>query len=162
MMLAHDVCLRPIEDTDLAFLRELYASTRQTELEHIAWSQAAKEAFLIQQFHAQHNYYQAHFPQAEFQVIEFAGEPIGRAYLYWSDAHLQIIDVALIPSRRGQGIGSHLLGEWLNHADAQGLSSRLYVEHYNTAQNLYRRLGFETTGENGVYLKMLRPANQAN
>lgn len=157
-----EVTLRPIGDADLAFLLKLYASTRQTELEHVAWDQAAKDAFLRQQFHAQHDYYQAHFPQAQFQVIESAGKPIGRAYLHWADAHLQIIDIALMPPLRAQGIGSRLLKGWLDNADAQGLSAGLYVEHYNPAQNLYRRQGFEVTGENGVYLKMLRPANQAN
>ncbi|MCE3025390.1 GNAT family N-acetyltransferase [Salinicola sp. DM10] len=133
-----------------------------SELEALPWDQSSKSAFLNQQFAAQHNYYQAHFPHADFQVIESAGTPIGRAYLLWSDIHLQIIDISLIPSYRGQGLGSQLLAQWLARADAQGLDTGLYVESYNPAQNLYRRMGFEVTGADGVYFKMLRPANQAN
>ena len=154
--------LRPIEHEDLPFLEALYASTRLEELANLPWEQTAKDVFLNQQFNAQHHYYQTHFPEAQFQLIEHAGTAIGRAYLLWGDAHLQIIDIALIPSCRGQGIGSQLLGKWLARADAQGLDTGLYVESYNPAQALYRRHGFAITGENGVYLKMLRPANQAN
>ena len=157
-----EVKLRPTENEDLPFLQSLYASTRLEEIARLPWDQTAKDAFLSQQFTAQHSYYQAHFPHAEFLLIEHAGNPIGRAYLLWTNAHLQIIDLALIPTRRGQGIGSQLLGEWLDRADAQGISTGLYVESYNPAQRLYRRHGFEITGEDGVYLKMLRPANQAN
>ncbi|VXC17803.1 N-acetyltransferase [Pseudomonas sp. 8Z] len=146
----------------MPFLQALYASTRTEELAKLAWDQSAKDAFLKQQFTAQHSYYQAHFPHAEFQLIELTGAPIGRAYLLWDDSHLQIIDIALSPTWRGQGIGSQLLEQWLDRADAQGLSTGLYVESYNRAQTLYRRNGFEVTGEDGVYLKMLRPANQAN
>ncbi|PKM13837.1 MAG: N-acetyltransferase [Gammaproteobacteria bacterium HGW-Gammaproteobacteria-5] len=156
------ISLRPIASEDLPFLNELYASTRIEELASLPWDKAAKDAFLDQQFNAQHSYYQAHFPQAEFQLIELAGSPIGRAYLLWDEAHLQIIDVALLPAQRGQGIGSRLLRDWLSCADAQELSAGLYVESYNPAQTLYRRNGFIVTGENGVYLKMLRPCHQAN
>ncbi len=146
---------------DLSFLEALYCSTRMRELAELPWDQSAKSAFLNQQFAAQHNYYQAHFPHADFQVIESAGTPIGRAYLLWSDIHLQIIDISLIPSYRGQGLGSQLLAAWLERADDQRLSAGLYVESYNPAQNLYRRQGFEVTGEDGVYFKMLRPVHQA-
>ncbi len=152
-----EIRLRPISGEDLPFLRELYASTRTEELASLLWDQAAKDAFLDQQFNAQHSYYQTHFPHAEFLLIEHAGHPMGRAYLLWDGAHLQIIDLALIPAWRGQGIGSQLLHGWLSRADAQGLSVGLHVESYNPAQNLYLRNGFAVAGENGVYLKMLRP-----
>jgi ribosomal protein S18 acetylase RimI-like enzyme len=38
------------------------------------------------------------------------------------------------------------------------MAAVLYVETDNPVQELYRRLGFEAVGENGVYLQMRRPA----
>ncbi|MFV3307726.1 GNAT family N-acetyltransferase [Pseudomonas sp. NY15181] len=142
----------------MAFLRKLYASTRADEMAQVPWDQADVDAFLTQQFNAQHDFYQAHHPDADYLVIEADGEPIGRAYLLWTASHLQIIDIALLPAHRARGIGGGLLRQWLERADRQGLSVGLYVEGYNPAQRLYQRNGFEVEGENGVYLKMRRPA----
>lgn len=147
---------RPAVDADLAFLRRLYASTRSAELAQVAWEPAALDAFLAQQFDAQHQYYQAQFPDAEFLVIEADAQSVGRVYLHWGSAHLQIIDLALLPSHCGLGIGGRVLGQLLERADAQGLSVGLHVEHYNPAQRLYARHGFAVVGENGVYLKLRR------
>nr|WP_024306779.1 GNAT family N-acetyltransferase [Pseudomonas sp. P818] len=156
-----EVTLRSIEDADLAFVRKLYGTTRAHELEHTPWDQAARERFVDQQFQAQRSYYQAHYADAEQYVIEQAGQPIGRAYLLWTDTHLQIIDLALLPEACGRGIGGELLGRFLERVDREGLSAGLHVESYNPAQRLYFRHGFEVVGENGVYLKLRRnPSGQ--
>lgn len=155
-MLTPEVTLRPIEDADLAFVRKLYGTTRAHELEHTGWDHATRERFVDQQFQAQRSYYQAHYADAEQYVIEASGQPIGRAYLLWADTHLQIIDLALLPEACGSGIGSELLGRFLERADREGLSAGLHVESYNPAQRLYFRHGFEVVGENGVYLKLRR------
>lgn len=146
----------PAVDADLAFLRALYASTRSAELAQVAWEPATIDAFLTQQFDAQHHYYQAHFPDAEYLVIKADAQSVGRVYLHWGATHLQIIDLALLPSHCGQGIGTRVLGQLLERADAQGLSVGLHVENYNPALRLYTRLGFVVAGENGVYLKLRR------
>ncbi|MDH1011059.1 GNAT family N-acetyltransferase [Pseudomonas nicosulfuronedens] len=147
---------RPAVDADLAFLRALYASTRSAELAQVAWEPAAIDAFLTQQFNAQHHYYQAQFPDAEYLLIEADAQSVGRVYLHWGATHLQIIDLVLLPSHCGLGIGTRVLGQLLERADAQGLSVGLHVENYNPAQRLYARLGFAVVGENGVYLKLRR------
>ena len=151
-----EVSLRPIEDADLAFLRRLYGTTRAHELEHTSWDHATRERFVDQQFNSQRAYYQAHYPDAEQYVIEVSGKSIGRAYLLWTDTHLQIIDLTLLPEACGRGIGSELLGRFLERADSEGLSAGMHVESYNPAQRLYFRHGFEVVGENGVYLKLRR------
>lgn len=148
--------LRLVTPADFTFLRLLYGTTRAHELEHINWDQAARERFVDQQFQAQRSYYQAHYADAEQYVIEQAGQPIGRAYLLWTDTHLQIIDLALLPEACGRGIGGELLGRFLERVDREGLSAGLHVESYNPAQRLYFRHGFEVVGENGVYLKLRR------
>ncbi|MFJ4391778.1 GNAT family N-acetyltransferase [Pseudomonas soli] len=156
-----EVNLRPIVDADRAFLRTLYGTTRAAEMALLPWPQAATDAFLDQQFQAQHDHYQAQFADADFLVIEVAGEPIGRACLLWTDSHVQFIDMALLPAWCGRGIGSRLLGQWLARADERGLSAGLHVTSHNPALRLYQRCGFQVVGENGLSLKMSRPASIA-
>ena len=62
--------LRAFREDDLEFLCELYASTRADEMALlIDWSQEQKQAFLRQQFEAQHGYYQQQYPAARYDVI---------------------------------------------------------------------------------------------
>lgn len=62
-----------------------------------------------------------------------------------------LIDIALLPEYRNQGIGSILLRGLLTEAAAVGSSVRLQVLKGNPARELYARLGFLTTAENGPY-----------
>lgn len=155
-MSVQTLTLRLATPVDQPFLRMLYGTTRAPELEHTGWGRVARERFVDQQFEAQRSYYQAHYADAEQYVIEQAGQPIGRAYLLWTDSHLQIIDLALLPEACGRGIGGELLGRFLERVDREGLSAGLHVESYNPAQRLYFRHGFDVVGENGVYLKLRR------
>lgn len=150
--------LRPIDAADQAFLQRLYASSRETEMSRSGWPVEAIAAFLQQQFNLQQRYYQEHFPDGEFWLIEHDGEAIGRLYLFWGETTLQLIDIALLPECRGVGLGTALLDELLTRADSRGLAVGLHVETDNPARRLYRRLGFAVVGENGVYLEMRRPA----
>ncbi|PWB30533.1 GNAT family N-acetyltransferase [Pseudomonas sp. SDI] len=149
---------RPIAQGDLPFLQQLYASTRAEEMSHSGWSSEQIAAFLLQQFNAQHQYYQTHFPDGEFFVIERQGQAIGRLYLFWGQTTLNLIDIALLPACIGHGTGSAILAELLQRVDACGLACELSVEHYNPAQRLYARFGFEPVGESGVYRRLRRAA----
>ncbi|NVK42948.1 MAG: GNAT family N-acetyltransferase [Oceanospirillaceae bacterium] len=125
------------------------------------WPADAIAAFLRHQCQLQYLYYLEHFPDGEFWIVERHGTAIGRLYLFWGETTLQLIDIALLPEFRGAGLGSALLDMLLTRADGTGLSVGLHVEVDNPAQHLYRRLGFDTVGNNGVYLKMHRPAGTA-
>lgn len=157
-MPGEDARLRPITPQDLPFLRQLYASTREQEMARSGWSTELVADFLMQQFELQHRYYQAHYADGEFLLIERSGRPVGRLYLHWGASTLQLIDIALLPQERGRGLGSTLLAMLLERADARGLAVGLHVENDNPARHWYLRQGFAVTGENGVYLKMRRPA----
>lgn len=152
------VALRALHSEDMAFIERLYAGTRAEEMSHSGWPAEQIAAFLRQQFHAQHSYYQAHFADGEFSIIENAGQAIGRLYLFWGHTTLNLIDIALLPEWQNQGIGSELLTPLISRADEQGLAIELSVETYNPAQRLYARLGFQVINEAGVYLRMRREA----
>jgi ribosomal protein S18 acetylase RimI-like enzyme len=149
---AAGLTLRPMTDADLPFLARLYASTRMEELAVVAdWSEAQKATFLQMQFDAQHAHYQQHYAGADFLVIEQAGEAIGRLYLArWAREH-RIVDIALLPEQRGQGLGSALLQDLLDEAAAAGKAVTIHVEKFNPALRLYRRLGFAAVEDKGVY-----------
>ena len=150
--------LRPAVDTDQAFLRALYASSRAQEMEPLPWSQADKAAFLEQQFDAQHRHYQEHYREAEFSVILHAGQPIGRLYLFRGPRTYNLMDISLLPAWRGRGIGSYLLSLLAQEADMAGKSIRLYVEPDNPARRLYERFGFVITHQHPIYLEVHRTA----
>jgi len=67
---------------------------------------------------------------------------------------IHILDIALVPERRGEGIGTALLKQLLVEAEESGKVVILYVEQFNPAQGLYRRLGFQPVKDEGVYWMM--------
>ena len=136
---------------DLPFLAQLYASTRTDELAVTDWSDDHKAAFLDAQFRAQHAHYQQYYPNADRLVTMRGGEGIGRLYLErWPTQH-RIIDIAFLPEHRGKGLGEALLRDLMDEAAACGKAVSIHVEKFNPAMRLYRRLGFETVEDKGVY-----------
>jgi ribosomal protein S18 acetylase RimI-like enzyme len=142
---------RAIADADRPFLVRVYASTRAEELAAAPLTDAQKAAFLEGQFHLQHAHYQKHYPQADWLVTSRAGEDIGRLYIErWPSQH-RIIDIAFLPGHRGKGFGSALLRDLMDEAAACGKDVSIHVEKDNPAMRLYRRLGFITEEDKGVY-----------
>nr|WP_216821267.1 GNAT family N-acetyltransferase [Marinobacterium profundum] len=156
-----DYCIRTQQATDHSFLQHLYSSTRATELSAFGWPASAIDAFVLQQFWLQSRYYQDHFPNGDFWLIERHGQPIGRLYLAWGQVTVQLIDIALLPEQRGAGLGSRLLNELLARTDACGLAVKLHVESHNPALRLYQRLGFGIIADKDVYLEMHRSPQPA-
>ena len=147
--------LRRIREEDREFLRRLYASTREEELAQVTdWSAEQKEAFLTQQFEAQHDHYQKHYAEASFDLVLEHGEPIGRLYVSRWEREIRVVDVSLVPEVRGRGIGTALLRGLLAEAERTGKTVSIHVERFNRALHLYRRLGFREVQENGPYFEM--------
>jgi ribosomal protein S18 acetylase RimI-like enzyme len=156
MRLPEDVGLRPASAMDLPLLHRVYCSTRHEELRVLDWTMAEKAAFLQQQFDLQHRYYHEHFPEAQFCIIECAGQDIGRWYLDCKGSELRLIDIALLPEWRQRGIGSKLLRCLIDAADEGGRHILLHVEANNPVLALYARLDFEPLANDGVYVKLGR------
>lgn len=149
-----DITLRPATDADHVFLRRVYASTRDEEMKLTGWSRDEIESFLDMQFEAQHSYYHKQFGGAEFLVIQKAGKPIGRLYVDRREEEIRIIDIALLPADRRNGIGGALLREIIAEAASAAKLVRIHVERDNPALNLYQRLGFQKVEDQGVYYLM--------
>ncbi|MDQ0139616.1 GNAT family N-acetyltransferase [Cupriavidus necator] len=150
----HGIALRPVTDTDEAFLARLYASTRDAEMHRSGFSPAQRAAFLAMQFNAQQRAYRA-YPDAEFLLLLRHGEAIGRLYLQHNADSLRVIDLSLLPDHQNHGIGTRVLAAVLALAAGAGKTVALQVERFNRAQALYRRLGFRTVHDHGVYVSMV-------
>ncbi|MDQ3511498.1 MAG: GNAT family N-acetyltransferase [Pseudomonadota bacterium] len=151
------VVLRSATADDLPYLRQLYAGTREQELAAVPWPPAAKQAFVDQQFALQHQHYIRTYVGAEFLVVLCGGTPVGRYYLWHSEADFLIIDISLDPGMRGRGVGSALIGQTQSMAAERGCGVRLNVRRDNeAARRLYLRLGFlpGTCEEDDAYLPM--------
>ena len=149
--MAASLSLRPVLDADLPFMEGLYASTRRDELAAVPWPDAVKQAFLAQQFRAQHAHYTQHYGDAERLIVERSGQAIGRIYLHRRRHEHGVVDIGLLPEWRGHGFGTALMTDVIADARAAGKPVRIYVEKNNGARRLYVRLGFRALSEHGIY-----------
>ncbi len=150
-----NIQLRAILPEDELFSYSVYASTRESEMALVSWTGEQKAAFLRMQYEAQKAHYAAYFPSAQVFVIELANIPAGRMILNETGEDFLLIDIALLPEYRSQGIGSQLLQDLQQHAGQASKPIRLHVEIFNPAARLYERLGFRKTAESGIYEEMV-------
>ena len=149
--------LRDATTEDESFLFRVYADSRREELAVVPWSDEQRHAFLASQFAAQYRYYHEHYDGATYHVVLADGQPVGRIFVARWPAEIRIMDIALLTERRGNGIGTRLLGALCDEADAIAVPLSIHVEKQNRAQGLYRRLGFEEREDRGVYSFLVRP-----
>ena len=119
------------------------------------WTDAEKTAFVDMQFRAQHTHYRQHYPDADWLVAMRAGEQIGRLYLERTPArtlhHRHHLPAAA--SRPGIRRRAAAGFAWTRRRRA-GKAVEIHVEKFNPAMRLYRRLGFRTEEDAGVYDRM--------
>ena len=120
----------------------------------VDWNEEMKAAFVLQQFQAQHAWYQEHYVGASFDVILVDGAPAGRLYVHRREKEIRLVDITLLPEFRGGGRGSSILRDLMGEAEAAGKPLTIHVEVYNPAMRLYERLGFRPVEERGPYLLM--------
>jgi ribosomal protein S18 acetylase RimI-like enzyme len=149
------ITLRPIAPGDMELLLRVYRSTREEELAMVMdWTDEMKDAFVRQQFEAQHAWYQEHYQGATFDVILVDGAPAGRLYVHRREKEIRLVDITFLPERRQGGLGTSMLRDLLAEGEAAGKPVTIHVEVYNPALRLYERLGFRPIEERGPYLLM--------
>ncbi len=140
----------------LPFLRHLFIRQRWEQFAPLPWNDAEKIALLDNQFDLQHRQYLGRFPDGLFLVPSDPDGPVGRFYVAEDGADLRVVDILLVPERRGQGIGGALLAGLTETATALGRMVTLHVDKGNPAALLYQRLGFRVTADAGVSWQMDR------
>ena len=146
---------RPVNDNDIDFLLELYATTRSDIQQLIDWSPAQKANFIRMQFEAQHLHYKTHFPNTRFSVIlDSDDRRIGRYYLCLATNEVRVIDIAILPAHQRQRIGSAIITETMEKSRVAKLPLRLHVEKTNPALNWYLQMGFNEIEETDYTLHL--------
>ena len=149
------VKLDPVSNSDQDFLYKVFASTRREEVALTGWGAEQQESFLRMQFEAQRKSYLMQLPEAEYWVINYAGAAVGRLIVERTPQEIHIVDIAVLPEFRYQGIGSTLMAEIMREAAQNAKSVRLFVERFNPALRWYERLGFNVITSEPIYLEMI-------
>nr|WP_281377993.1 GNAT family N-acetyltransferase [Chiayiivirga flava] len=129
----------------------VYDAARADELDRAPWPPGQRERFVAHQFELQRTQYRAHYPGADFLVIEREGVVVGRVYLHRGAHELRLMDMALLPELRQRGIGTRLLRDLVAWCDGVPCPLTLHVEPFNPAYRLYRRFGFTWRRSTGIY-----------
>ena len=145
--------LRAALPTDVEFEQLLYASTRE-DLRPLG--PEVFDGLIGMQFRAQSMSIKLDHPRADRKIVLVDDAPVGRLVVDASANYVELIDIALLPDYRNQGVGTSVLRSVLAQADRIGRVVRLHVEKQNRAVRLYERLGFAITGDAGMYLAMSR------
>jgi GNAT superfamily N-acetyltransferase len=88
-------------------------------------------------------------------VIEVDGRAVGRVWVYLTDVECLVVDLALLPDYRRQGIGTQIVEEILAEADRAGVPARGHVERMNTASlAFWTRLGFRVSGGDALFYEI--------
>ena len=150
----HRVTLQPAVPSDDDLLYAVFASTRELEMQLLAWPRERRDALLRMQFEAQERQIGGGHASVERSIVLVDGRPVGRLYVSRDEACVHLLDIALLPEHRRRGIGTALI-TWLQaEAAAGGVPLRLHVARTNPAARLYQRLGFRPAGGDAVYAAM--------
>lgn len=139
--------LRQAGPDDESFLADLFAATRADLLGPVALPHDRLASLLAIQWRAQRAGYAQTHPAAVDSVIEIGRERIGRVLVEGRTAEVHLVDIALLPERTGEGIGSAVIDDLREQARSRDCALVLSVARDNVrAVALYRRLGFVEDG----------------
>lgn len=137
---------RPARAADRPLLLEVFAESRDLALQALPPQVLA--TVMEQQFSAQEASFAARTPEIEDLVILAAdGAPCGRLVLQDAADALRVVEVAILPSHRGAGIGAEVLRQVQARARIADRPVELAAHRGSPVLGLYRRLGFRVTAQ---------------
>ena len=134
---------------------QLFAVDKLAEFAAIGLPQPQAEALVQMQWRGRTLTYANQYPGAEDWTISLEdGTPIGRYLLQKTPQGLRMVDFAILPEWRGQGIGTQVLQQLIHNTATNGAVFSLRVEKNNRALNLYKRLGFTIVSSDEISFEM--------
>jgi ribosomal protein S18 acetylase RimI-like enzyme len=147
---ANALRLRPASVADAQCVETLYAATR-TDLRTMVSDSTIIDLLISMQHQAQIVGYRTTYPDAEYLMIEWHEEAIGRVVINSVAASLRIVDISVLPAARRQGHASAVLRCLQERAAAAGQELCLSVHQDNPdARRLYLALGFAVEAQDAV------------
>ncbi|MBR0689917.1 GNAT family N-acetyltransferase [Bradyrhizobium manausense] len=144
--------LRPASPIDAPFIRHLFEQVRTGQFAATGLSGPILDQILEQQFRSQAAGYAAQFPNAISLIVARDGAAIGRLLLHCTDEYWHVIDIALLPSECGRGIGTNILDALEASARRQGAGALTLVVLTSNpaARRFYQRQGFAEVRQAGA------------
>jgi ribosomal protein S18 acetylase RimI-like enzyme len=136
------VTTRPTDDDDAMLLFELYASARADELSRTGWKTPQQRHFFRMQAQIQEQHFSRHHDYLDRRTICVNGFSVGRLLVDRTPSGFTIVDIGLLPSFQGRGIGALLIHDLLEEAAEADLPVQLTLTRDNPALRLCERLGF--------------------
>lgn len=153
----HAIALRPAREHDAAFLNTVYRSVREPELLAMGWPDAQIEAFCEMQHRFRTAGYGQYLPPVESEVVLWEGTPVGMLAVCRNPERWVLVNIELLPSARGKGIGAELIARLQRGAAAAGVGLRLQAASGNPVVRLYARCGFARVADDGMVQQMEWP-----
>jgi ribosomal protein S18 acetylase RimI-like enzyme len=144
---------RPATIADTEFELALYASTRD-DLRPLGTE--VFDGLVGMQFRAQKMSIRVEHPHAENSIVTVDDIAVGRVVVDRAMKPIEVVDIALLPAVRGNGVGTSILQTVIVDAERQGRPIRLHIEKSNPAVRLYQRLGFVVSADAGMHWAMSR------
>lgn len=137
--------LRVARDHDRAPITEFYRQVRAPEFTALPWPPEHLHTLLDQQQALQRRHYESAYAQQVELLVKSEQTVQGRIWLARLPGLVRIIEIVMLPARRGQGLGTDILRAIQRTAASDRLNVDLHVRGDNPAVALYTRLGFVVT-----------------
>lgn len=118
----------------------------------VPWTDEQKEAFIRFQLKAQLTHYQNEYPNAEYSIILFGTQPVGRLYIDRREAEIRIMDITLLPENRGKGISSPIIRRLMDEASHSGRKLSINLDKLSHSQPIFDQFGFKPTEDSGFHV----------
>ena len=144
---------RKATETDKQFLRQLFTRVYEEvvvrQIGH--WDDQAYD-----------KYFEDSWPGNNYELIESNGEILAAMWVEYEHDHIWLREIQVCPEHQNKGIGSRLLRQLMEDADASGLPIRLRVLRRSRALPLYEKVGFARDGEykDSHFWMAYQPANK--
>lgn len=136
------VTTRPMHDDDAMLLFELYASARTEELSRTGWATPQQRSFFRMQAQIQEKHYSRHYDHLDRRTICINGFSAGRLLVDRPASGYTVVDIGLLPTFRGRGVGTLLLHWILEESEAAQVPLTIELAKDSPALRLVERLGF--------------------
>lgn len=147
-----NIKLRPETPEDENLLVAVYGSTREQELAMVPWTAEQKETFLRFQLTAQLQHYKTEYPKADYSIILFEDQPVGRVYVDHRETEFRIMDITLLSAHRGKGISSPIIRRLKDEASAVGKNLSINLDKLSQSQPIFEHLGFQAAEDTGFHV----------
>jgi ribosomal protein S18 acetylase RimI-like enzyme len=148
------VSRRPLTVDDEPFIKRLIAEVVADELGARLWPDAARVPLVDIQYRARRQGFHDAFPDATEEIVQRDGEAAGWLVTARDAESIRVVDIALLPQERGQGLGTACIRDLQDEAERTARLLRLSVVRMNAAARLYERLGFQITGGDEIRYAM--------